>query len=118
MVKHKLIEVLEIFYYKYSIFRTKMRCCFLFLLGFRMGKSTIIGRSNKFPLLNLKNLKIMDDVQIGEYGKFFLPVNNRECEIVICEGVHIGDRFTISCNNKILIGEHCLVSYNVSLLDY
>lgn len=114
----KNYRILKKIHCKYLVYGSKIRCLILIFLGLKIGKNVIIGRNTKFPIFNLKNIKIGDNVQIGSGGWFFLPTDNKNCEIGIGEGAHIGDRFTISCNNKINIGENCLLSYNVSILDH
>lgn len=97
-----------------SFFRLlKPRC-----LGLRTGKGVIVGRGIGWPLGNLRNLQLDDNVHLGKNGWFYIPLHNRTARIHVGVGTAIGDQFTISCNESIRIGKNCLMSYRVSILDH
>src|SRR5689334_19250570 len=88
------------------------------LLGLRAPSSVRVGKRIQWPLGNLKNVELGENVSLGSGGWFYLPLNNRNAKIKIGEGTAIGNDFVISANELIQIGKRCLISYRVSILDH
>jgi acetyltransferase-like isoleucine patch superfamily enzyme len=87
-------------------------------LGLRTGSGVQVGRGIGWPLGNLRNIQIDDNVHLGKNGWFYIPLENRTARIHIGEGTAISDNFTISANESIKIGKNCLMSYRISILDH
>jgi acetyltransferase-like isoleucine patch superfamily enzyme len=87
-------------------------------LGLRTGKGVLVGGGIGWPMGNLSNLQLDDNVHLGKKGWFYIPLHNRTARIHIGAGTAIGDQFTISCNELIRIGKNCLMSYRISILDH
>lgn len=87
-------------------------------LGLRTGSGVRVGRGINWPLGNLRNIQIDENVSLGKNGWFYLPLHNRKARIQIGSGTAISDNFTISSNELIRIGKNCLMSYRVSILDH
>src|SRR4051794_40510022 len=87
-------------------------------LGLRAPLSVQVGPGIKWPLANLKNIKLGPNVSLGAKGWLYLPLHNRTSRIQIDEGTAIGDNFVFSANELIHIGRNCLISYRVSILDH
>ncbi len=87
-------------------------------LGLRTGKGVMVGPGIGWPLGNLRNLQLGENVHLGKKGWFYIPLHNRTARIEIGAGTAIGDQFTISCNELIRIGKNCLMSYRISILDH
>jgi serine acetyltransferase len=88
------------------------------ILGFSPGRNMRVGRGIGWPLMNLRQIAIGDDVKLGAKGWVFIPIANRSAKISIGRGTAIGNDFTISCNNNIRIGNDCCIGYRVSILDF
>jgi acetyltransferase-like isoleucine patch superfamily enzyme len=88
------------------------------LLGLRTGGSARVGKGVAWPLGNLRNIQIGDNVSLGARGWFYLPLNNRQAKIQIGSGTSVGNDFVITSNNLIQIGRDCLLSYRVSVMDH
>jgi acetyltransferase-like isoleucine patch superfamily enzyme len=88
------------------------------LLGLRTGRQVRAASGIEWPLGNVRNLQIGDQVSLGKRGWFYMPLNNRQAKIQIGTGTAIGNDFVISANNRVWIGKNCLISYRVSILDH
>ena len=97
-----------------SFFRLLLPRC----LGLRAGSGVRVGRGINWPLGNLHNIQLDENVCLGKNGWFYIPLHNRISRIHIGAGTAIGDNFTISCNELIRIGKNCLMSYRISILDH
>lgn len=87
-------------------------------LGLRTGNGVRVGRGINWPLGNLRNIQLEENVSLGKNGWFYIPLHNRTARIHIGAGTAISDSFTISSNESIRIGKNCLMSYRVSILDH
>jgi acetyltransferase-like isoleucine patch superfamily enzyme len=87
-------------------------------LGLRTGGGVRVGPGINWPLGNLRNVQIGENVSLGSRGWLYIPLHNRTARICIGAGTAIGDNFTISCNESIRIGKNCLMSYRISILDH
>ena len=87
-------------------------------LGLRTGNGVRVGRGINWPLGNVRNIHLDENVSLGANGWFYIPLHNRKASIHIGSGTAIGNNFTISCNGSIRIGKNCLMSYRVSILDH
>jgi acetyltransferase-like isoleucine patch superfamily enzyme len=97
-----------------SLFRLLLPCC----LGLRTGSGVRVGRGINWPLGNLRNLQLGENVSLGKGGWFYLPLNNRQAQIQIGSGTAIGNDFVITANDSIKIGSDCLLSYRVTVMDH
>jgi acetyltransferase-like isoleucine patch superfamily enzyme len=88
------------------------------ILGLRTGRHLRVGGGIEWPLGNVRNIRIGEGVSLGKRGWFYLPLNNRQARIEIGSGTAVGNDFVISANESICIGNDCLISYRVSMLDH
>jgi acetyltransferase-like isoleucine patch superfamily enzyme len=88
------------------------------LLGLKSGRGVVVSRRIIWPLLSLRQINLGDSVSLGPNGWFFIPAGNRAASISIGKGTAVGEGFVISSNSSIRIGDNCLLSYRVSLLDH
>lgn len=102
----------------WQLFVSELRILFPRIFGLRVGRVFIVGTNFQLPILRLKNISIGDNVTIGSDSWFFLPAGNRSARIEIGNGSQFGARCVLSANKSIKIGNNCLFSYNVSLLDH
>jgi lipopolysaccharide O-acetyltransferase len=77
-----------------------------------------VGGGIEWPLGNVRNIHIGDNVSLGKRGWFYIPLNNRQAKIQIGSGTAIGNDFVITANSSIQIGRDCLLSYRVSVMDH
>ncbi len=85
------------------------------LKGMRFGKNSFIGPGYDFLFLNLRNVEVKNNVMIGSRA-WFQTVDSGK--ITIGSGTHIGRDAVLSARDEITIGENCLLSYRVSILDH
>lgn len=87
------------------------------LKGMKIGKNSFIGPGyDKDPVL--KGVVIGADVRIGRGAWFDVSKYTKGAKIVIGDGTNIGRFPVLSAAKKISIGEKCLFSYNVSIIDH
>lgn len=84
------------------------------LKGMKFGKNSYIGPGYDCVFNQMKNITIGNNVTIGK-NAWMQTVENGQ--INIGDGTHIGRGFSIAARKKILIGQKCLISFNVSILD-
>ena len=112
------ISLLRSLYAGMKLFATGIRLAPLRMLGLSPGSGMRIGKRVRWPLMNLRQITLGDGVSLGSGGWFYIPLPNRTARIIIGNGTAIGDDFAISANNKISIGENCLIGFRVSILDF
>lgn len=88
------------------------------LAGLQTGKALRVGKGIEWPLGNVRNMHIGDNVSLGGRGWFYIPLDNRQAKIHIGSGTAIGNDFVITSNNLIQIGRDCLLSYRVTVMDH
>jgi len=88
------------------------------IFGLRTGKAMQVGAGVEWPLGNVRNLQVGDNVSLGKRGWFYLPLSNRKATIKIGSGTSIGNDFVITANSSIRIGSECLLSYRVTVMDH
>lgn len=88
------------------------------VLGMRTGGNVCAGSGIEWPLGNVRNIHIGDNVSLGKRGWFYLPLDNRQAKIQIGSGTAVGDDFVITSNSSIQIGKDCLLSYRVTVMDH
>ena len=88
------------------------------LLGLRTGSNVHVGGGIEWPLGNVKNIRVGENVSLGKHGWFYIPLNNRQATIQIGSGTAIGNDFVITSNASIEIGRECLLSYRVTVMDH
>ena len=88
------------------------------LVGLRTGRNTCVGGGIEWPLGNVRNIHIGNNVSLGKRGWFYIPLNNRQAKIRIGSGTAIGNDFVITANNDVQIGSDCLISFRVSIMDH
>jgi carbonic anhydrase/acetyltransferase-like protein (isoleucine patch superfamily) len=94
------------------------RVVLLGLMGLNVGRDVIVTWRIRWPWSSLRQITLGDSVALGPNGWFFIPADNRAARISIGRGSAIGEGFVISSNNRIEIGENCLLSFRVSVLDH
>ena len=87
-------------------------------LGLSPGSRVRVGKGIRWPMLNLRQIVLGEDVKLGSNGWVYIPLANRSAKILIGRGSAIGNDFAISCNNNIRIGNNCLIGFRVSILDF
>lgn len=85
------------------------------LKGMKFGKNSFIGPGYDFLFVQLKGITTGDHVMIGK-NAWLQTLGS--ATISIGDGTNIGRNAVISAINKIQIGAHCLLSYNVSIFDH
>ena len=88
------------------------------LLGLRTGKGVRVGGGIEWPLGNVGNLALGENVSLGQRGWFYLPLHNRQAKIQIGSGTSVGNDFVVTANSAIEIGRDCLLSYRVTVMDH
>jgi len=88
------------------------------VLGLRVARGVMVGKAIEWPLANLRNVHIDENVSLGKRGWFHIPLDNRTARICIGAGSAIGDDFVITSNASITVGRDCLLSYRVTLMDH
>jgi len=88
------------------------------LLGLRTSPGLQVASGINWPLGNLGNLELGENVSLNKNGWFYLPLDNREARIRIGSGTAIGHDFVITSNNLVEIGRNCLLSYRVTVMDH
>lgn len=87
------------------------------LKGMKLGKNSFIGPGyDTDPVL--RGVVIGNNVKIGRGAWFDISRYTKGAKIIIGDGTNIGRFPVISAAKKITIGEKCLFSYNVSLIDH
>ncbi|HEV2696314.1 MAG TPA: acyltransferase [Verrucomicrobiae bacterium] len=86
-------------------------------LGLRTGCDVRVGQGIEWPLGNLQNLELGNNVRLGKRGWFYLPLNNRKAKIHIGSGTEIGNEFVIASHDSVRIGSACLISFRVTIMD-
>ncbi|PIZ63914.1 acetyltransferase [Candidatus Roizmanbacteria bacterium CG_4_10_14_0_2_um_filter_39_13] len=85
------------------------------LKGMKFGPNSFIGPGYDFIFLDLSNVEVKKNVMIGKRA-WLQTVDSGK--ILIGSGTHIGRDVVLSARNEITIGENCLLSYRVSILDH
>ena len=88
------------------------------VLGLRTGNGVCVGGGIEWPLGNVANIQLGEKVSLGKRGWFYLPLNNRAAKIKIGSGTSVGNDFVITSNGSIEIGNDCLLSYRVTVMDH
>jgi lipopolysaccharide O-acetyltransferase len=97
-----------------SFFRLLLPRC----LGLRTGHGVRAGCGIEWPLGNLRNIRLGENVSLGKRGWFYLPLKNRNATIQIGIGTSVGNDFVITANDSVKIGSGCLISYRVTIMDH
>lgn len=87
--------------------------------GMKFGKESFIGPGYDWLFVRLKGVTLGNNVLIGKNA--WLQTNvwkGQEGKIIINDNTQIGRYVIISASKKIQIGQNCMISYNVSLLDH
>jgi len=113
-----LVKLLRQIHGGWHLFVSQLRLLPLRFLGLKAPFSVRVGRGIQWPLGNLRNIELGENVSLGCRGWFYLPLNNRTCRIRIGAGTAIGNDFVISANNSIEIGRDCGIAYRVVILDH
>ena len=113
-----LVKILRATRSGLQLFSSQLRLFPLRCLGLKAAYSVRIGYGIEWPLGNLRNLELGENVCLGYGGWFYLPLDNRTCRIKVGSGTAIGNHFVISANNSIEIGRNCGIAYRVAILDH
>jgi lipopolysaccharide O-acetyltransferase len=87
-------------------------------LGLRTGGGVRVGPGINWPLGNLRNVQIGENVSLGSRGWLYIPLHNRTARILVGSGTAIGNDFVVTANDSIKIGRDCLLSYRVTVMDH
>jgi len=85
--------------------------------GMKFGQNSFIGPGYDFAP-KLKGITLGNNVIIGRNAWLDISKYTKSAQIIVKDGTQIGRNIMMSAAKKITIGEKCLVSYNVSLLDH
>jgi len=85
------------------------------LKGVSFGRNSYIGLGYDWLFVRLKNVILEDEATVG--GRAWIQTY-RDGTIVIGRGTSVGRNCTLSSVNKIRVGQRCLLSYNVSIIDH
>ncbi|MFA9288569.1 MAG: DapH/DapD/GlmU-related protein [Weeksellaceae bacterium] len=85
------------------------------LKGMQFGAGAMIGPGYDWLTVKLNNIKLGDNVVIGRNA--WLQTGDKG-DLNIGQGTQIGRNVMITTEQSIEIGEECLLSYNVSLMDH
>jgi acetyltransferase-like isoleucine patch superfamily enzyme len=90
------------------------------LFGADLAWSSMLGPGYSFFFCPLKGVRVEGDVRIGSHAWIQTVPNPWEPhpQILIRKGTHIGRNVVLSASKRIEIGEKCLLSYQVSILDH
>lgn len=113
-----LVKILRNLHGAWNSLVSFFRLLMLRLLGLRTGRNVHVGSGTEWPLGNVRNIQVGDNVSLGSRGWFYIPLNNRQAKIQIGSGTAIGNDFVITANNLIQIGRDCLLSYRVTVMDH
>lgn len=86
--------------------------------GMKFGKNSVIGPGYDFLGIRLNGVKIGDKVVISKNAQIGLIGNDSNNQILIGDNTEIGRNFVCMSNKGITVGKKCMISYNVSMLDY
>jgi len=87
------------------------------LKGMKFGRNSFIGLGYDIAPI-LRGVELGDNVMIGKNAWFDISTYTKGAKIIIGDGTQIGRNFTATAAKKISIGEKCLFSYNVSIVDH
>jgi lipopolysaccharide O-acetyltransferase len=113
-----LVKLLRNIHGAWNRFLSSFRLLAPRVLGLRTGSGMSVGAGVQWPLGNVRNVQIGDNVSLGARGWFYVPLNNRHAKIQIGSGTSIGNDFVITSNNLVQIGRDCLLSYRVTVMDH
>ena len=85
--------------------------------GARIGRASILGPGYDWLSVSWKNVVIGDRVVVGRRA-WIATIGETNGGIAIGSETSIGRDCVISCASRIRIGEGCLFSYRVSILDH
>jgi acetyltransferase-like isoleucine patch superfamily enzyme len=89
------------------------------LKGMKFGNNSFIGPGYDWIFVTLKGVIVGNDVMIGKNAWFQItPIGNIQPRITVGDGTHIGRNFMISAAQNISIGQKCLISHNVTIVDH
>ena len=82
----------------------------------KFGTNSFIAAGYDFFNVNLRNIIVGDHVLIGRNA--WLSTVAQDAIVKIQDGTHIGRECVIASALEISIGQGCLISYRVSILDH
>ena len=85
--------------------------------GMKFGKNSFIGPGYDMAPV-LKGVALGDNVLIGRGAWLDISRYTKNAKIIIGDKTQIGRFVMMSAAEKISIGERCLLSYNVSIMDH
>jgi len=86
------------------------------LRGGQVGANSIFGFGYDWIFSNWKGVCVGADVVLGR--RAWVQTTNKNARVLIGAGCNIGRDVVISAAESIEIGEECLFSYRVSILDH
>ena len=85
--------------------------------GLRVSKDVVLAPGYDWITTSWKGVTLEQGVHIGRRA-WIQCVDNNSGRILIKKGTSIGRDVVISSADNITIGQHCLISYRVSILDH
>ena len=85
--------------------------------GMKFGKNSFIGPGYDIAPV-LKGVSLGKNVLIGRRAWLDISRYTKKAGIIVGDGTQIGRNVMMSAAKKITIGEKCLISYNVSMMDH
>jgi acetyltransferase-like isoleucine patch superfamily enzyme len=86
------------------------------LKGAQIGKKTILAPGYDWLLASWNGVSLGSRVLVGR--RAWIQTTNKNARISIGHGCSIGRDVVISAADRIQVGEECLLSYRVSILDH
>jgi len=85
--------------------------------GMKFGEGSFIGPGYDLKP-KLKGVILGDNVIVGKGAWFDISLYTKNAKIIIGKGTNVGRFSMMSAAKKITIGEKCLLSHNISILDH
>jgi acetyltransferase-like isoleucine patch superfamily enzyme len=85
--------------------------------GVKFGRNSYIGPGYDLDP-QMRGINLGDNVMIGRRAWLDIPIKPGNGQIIIGNGTQIGRNAMISSIKEIKIGQKCLFSFNVSLMDH
>jgi len=86
--------------------------------GVKFGKNSFLGPGYDWISIKMRGLVLKENVSIGRSAWIEVHDSLGKAEFIIGKNTGIGRFFRAQCAKKITIGERCLLSYNISILEF
>lgn len=89
------------------------------LKGVKFGKNSFIGPGYDFLAVDLRGITLGNNVSIGRNAWLQTNKTKKISPVIkVGDNTSIGRNVTISCVKKVVIGNNCQISFNVSMFDH